>query len=91
MDSRISRRHSSGSDAGGSRSREFFHRTVEGRKVIYKFNATYRKPSDSGWVFETHEKSSRKKSDSEQKVENTKNDMLDKKEDELNTTELNQR
>ena len=31
---------------------KIFYRQVKDGKVTYEFNATYRKPSDSGWVSE---------------------------------------
>jgi hypothetical protein len=40
-----SRKKSSGSD-------DVFYREEKKGKVSYEFNATYRKPSDSGWVSE---------------------------------------
>ena len=41
-----SRKKSSGSE-------DVFYREEKNGKVSYEFNATYRKPSDSGWVSET--------------------------------------
>ena len=32
---------------------KIFYREVKNGKVTYEFNATYRKPSDSGWISET--------------------------------------
>ena len=37
---------------------EIFYREEKNGKVTYEFNATYRKPSDSGWVSEVRRKPS---------------------------------
>ena len=73
------RKRSSGIRTGSG---ELFYREVNGRHVSYEFNATYRKPSDSGWVSEdnsnhTRPKSFRKKSDTESESKIEKVDIFD--------------
>ena len=60
-----SRKKSSGSD-------EVFYREKKNGKVSYEFNATYRKPSDSGWVSEVRRKPSieKKSKTSQPEIEN---------------------
>ena len=76
------RKSSEGQDGSEKSGSKIFYRTEKNGKVTYEFNATYRKPSDSGWVSETERprsKISRKHSQNNEpeKVEKEKIDIFD--------------